>query len=217
MERICEHEHRKGHSVSGWINPHFGKRDIYCLIRMKTMARSKEGTEWQPNYTQWALFAAWTFEQAAALSLDINPEIAQSAECPAAPRAQYKKRLDVVNSHRYFSKWFPNSGCVEPHLFVAWARNCGLEFPAALAGAVPQQRPPDRHRIAHCCRPDELALLRLHVLIFSFAWVPASAHKPRILRSRTAASLGPKASCRAPPHRICWAARPARIATASHL
>lgn len=100
------------------------------------MARSKEETESQPNYTHWALFAAWTFEQATALSLDINPEIAQSAECPAAPLAQYKKRLDVVNSHRYFSEWFPKSGCVEPHLFVAWARNYGLDFPAALANAV---------------------------------------------------------------------------------
>lgn len=95
-----------------------------------------ERSEAEPDYGYWSTYAAWTFEQAAALSVGIDPDVATSPNCSEAQRVRYAKRLGVVNSHRYLTDRFPTSGCVEPQLFISWAKKFKIELPSSLPDAV---------------------------------------------------------------------------------
>src|SRR5438552_1033396 len=100
------------------------------------MVQTSQDSSAMPDYDHWSRFAAWTFEQAAALSVGVDPQVAVLPESPEAVRAAYRKRLDVIDSHRFFAGQFPKTGCVEPSLFLAWAEKFDIEVPAELASAV---------------------------------------------------------------------------------
>jgi len=103
------------------------------------MANPKSKERHVPDYVHWSFFAAWTFQDAAALSLGIDPEIVKSPDCTEAQRTQYTKRLAIIDSHRLMAGHFPKSGNVEPQLFIAWAKQFGINIPDALADTVAAQ------------------------------------------------------------------------------
>lgn len=106
------------------------------ILDHRTAEPSRHEAAEKADFAFWATVACWTPDEAAMLSLDLDPEIREPTVVPVSAQldslSYRRRRLLILRAVE--AKQLPSS--LTPRAFVEWAKQYGIEIPEALRLAV---------------------------------------------------------------------------------
>jgi hypothetical protein len=143
-----------------------------------------------PDFAHWARMARWSLAEAAALSLDIDPDAIDSDDLAEPTRTAFAKRLALASNHAQTGRLAHHA---EPATFLSWAASNGIPCSQRLCESVEQHGGAIadwRHQaeaLTARCDAYQHRVTALEEQLCARADLPPSANEP----SKKSAELGP--------------------------